>query len=115
MKDDFYFWCFVLWFGSVLEWGWALTIKSKNLRKWIGNSAIIFNLLLGVILYPVLTSLSASLHNKDGETTFYMFIVNIIALSCLIPAEIFMAVLLKKSEKLLVDSQKSQQDNDYKN
>ena len=115
MKDDFYFWCFVLWLGSILEWGWTLTVESKTLRRWLGGTAIIFNLIMGIMLFPLLTRLSATLCQKDHGTTLYELIVNIVSLSCLIPADIFMAVMLKKIEKRQNNLQKSLQENSLDN
>jgi len=101
MKDDFYFWCFVTWFASILLWGWVLTFSNKYIRNWVGGILIIFEFIVGIMLIPIFSKLSATLSNmNDGIKSGYDFILSILNLGLVFAPMFFMAFLLRKSDKI---------------
>ena len=109
MKDDFYFWVFVLWFSSILLWGWMLTVRTKWVRVWIGGFAIISNFFLGICMMSVFSSLCATYKNMDGIKTFYDFILNTLYLLLVFAPMFVMGFLLRKSGKIFDSLKKNQQ------
>ena len=105
MKDDFYFWCFVLWLGSILVWGWTLTLKSKKVRTWLGGAAVIFSFIMSIILYPLLSMLSATYRSISSSSSIGMEqgVMNIMFLIVLFAPMFIMGAALKRSGSCQTD------------
>ena len=117
MKDDFYFWWFVLWFSSILVWGWMLTVRTKWIRVWIGGFAIVFNFVIGLGMMSIFSKLSASYNSMsmDKPMTFYDFVINITMLLLAFAPMFVMGSLLRKNGKVFDILQKNQQSNQQNN
>ena len=109
MKDDFYFWCFILWFSSILIWGWMLTVRIKWVRTWVGGFSIVCNFFLGLCMSPVFFRLSETYRTMDGITTFPEFVINTTLLLFAFAPMFIMGVLLRKIGKVFNALQNSSQ------
>lgn len=114
MKDDFYFWCFILWFSSILVWGWMLTVRIKWIRTWVGGFSIVCNFILGLCMTPVFAQLSGTYRTMDGITTFPEFVINITLLLLTFAPMFIMGVFLRKAGKMF-DILQNESQNDLQN
>ncbi len=113
MKDDF-FWCFILWFSSILIWGWMLTVRIKWIRTWVGGFSIVCNFFLGLCMSSVFFRLSETYRNMDGITTFPEFVINTIFLLFIFAPMFIMGLLLRKAGKMF-DILQNKSQNDLQN
>ena len=105
MNDDFYFWCFVLWLGAILGWGWMLTVKSKNVRNWLGGAVVIFSFIMSIILCPLLPMLSATYRSVKNSHSISMEqgFMSIMFLIVLFAPMFIMGAALKRSGRCQTD------------